>query len=175
MANEITNSEVTDLVVNNFTLESGGKTVTPSSLLGDWDANDLTIIFSDIRRDLSDKGYLIKTLSSRDLSDDKKVGKTVGTLADAIFADLIPKPVTVASRAAASSLDRQLSRSERFPLDSTTAAYMQGYKDATLKVIGHVLRRRRSKASGSSSSKSMKNPAATQRKSKGGAKRRRGK
>jgi hypothetical protein len=140
MPAEITNSELTDLVVQTFTLESGGKIVTPSSLLTDWDAIYLTSIFADIRHDLDERGYLLKSLSSRDVTNDKKVGKTVGSLADAIFADLAVKPIPVAILGAARTLDQRVA-GKKVMMDSASAAYLQGYRDAVLKITSHVLRK----------------------------------
>lgn len=139
MSTGMTNSEVTDLVVNRFALESGGKIVTPSSLLSDWDGIFLTSIFADIRHDLDARGHLLKSLSSRDVTNDKKVGKTVGSLADAIFADLVEKPVPLAAREAADIVKNRIA-GRKARMDPATAAYLQGYRDAVATMTARFLR-----------------------------------
>jgi hypothetical protein len=105
--------DVTDICKEEFRSASEpGTVVTRDTPLSTWSDDTIQLVFIKIENRLRSHGCGLKTITGSDLGDPDKVGKTVGSLADALFDDLT---------------------------DLAIASYVRGYRDASTHLLRHVL------------------------------------
>lgn len=117
-------AEIDELVLNCFK-RTKVKNITLSSLLSDWDEITLTALFAALRRQVRLTHHcILRTLSSRDISDEDKVGRTVGSLSLAVHEDLSEEQPAFA---AATGPNAAIAGAEK---SGHVGAYLQGFLDA---------------------------------------------
>jgi len=141
MADKLEINQVRQIVVDNFKKSSAASAViTLETPLSRWDGLKLRGIFIGIENDILNKGNHLGSLSVADVENSDKVGKKVGSLADAVHGDLKPAPPAGMPAHSLAAVAASTGSGER---DGTQ--YLTGYRDATLDIIRSLQKRARNR------------------------------